>query len=305
MIVVSEQESAHLVDEALALEAARTAFRASTTAPMFPITVAHGDDAENVFSVKPGAAAFGAGLKVGSFWPGNEELGLERHSSTILLLDPRTGRVAAVIEAAQANALRTAAADALAVEQLGRPDAHVLTVFGTGHQALYECIAIARVRTLSDVLVVGRRPEATASLARRLEDAGLPARAAEARDGCESADIIVTVTTAREPLFDAGWVRPGTHLSAMGADTPGKQELPVELYERARLFCDLPEQSRREGEFQHAPLHAPLTTLGAVLTGVAAGRTAPDQVTVFDSSGFGLQDLALAVAILDKLGIRL
>ena len=100
------------------------------------------------------------------------------------------------------------------------------------------------------------------------------------------------------PVIDADWVRPGTHISAMGADGSGKQELDPRLYTAASLYCDLPDQSRAIGEFSHAGPETPITALGSVLAGAAPGRTDDQQITVFDSSGFALQDLAFAEAIL-------
>jgi ornithine cyclodeaminase/alanine dehydrogenase-like protein (mu-crystallin family) len=121
---------------------------------------------------------------------------------------------------------------------------------------------------------------------------GLAVEVAEAEEGCRHADIVITATTAREPLFDANWITAGTHVSAMGADGPSKQELPAALYERSSLFCDLVAQSRTLGEFQHASGTIPLTSLGEVLRGRSPGRVDEAQVTVFDSSGFALQTYA-------------
>lgn len=297
-IVISESESAAMIDEDLALEAAKAAFLATGT--VFPVVVGHTTDERNRITLKSGAAAGLIGVKIGSYWPGNDEAGIPRHGSTVVLLDPGTGRLAAVVEAATANAYRTAAADALAVEALARPDARILAVFGTGHQARYDVRAVAKVRAIEQVLVVGRRPEAARELAGAITaETGLPATPAGARTALAETDIVITATTARQPLFDAQWVRPGTHLSAMGADAQGKQELPTGLYARASLFCDLPDQSLAIGELQHA-VRADPTPLGAVLTGEAPGRRSSEEITVFDSSGFALQDLALASALLAR-----
>ncbi|WP_337994700.1 hypothetical protein [Roseinatronobacter alkalisoli] len=176
----------------------------------------------------------------------------------------------------------------------------VLTLFGTGHQAAYEARSVARIRKLSRLLVVGRDPARTDAFVERLRSAGLPAEAATAEAAVRVADIIVTATTATRPLFKAEWVRPGTHISSMGSDSKGKQELPDDLFPRARLFCDLPEQSVRIGEFQHADPKAPPTAIGAVLSGNAEGRLNEREVTIFDSSGISLQDLYIAKAILDQ-----
>ncbi|MEV6235450.1 ornithine cyclodeaminase family protein [Lentzea sp. NPDC051838] len=294
---LSESESAALVDDELALAAAREAFLATASGSTFPVVIGHSSLPQNRFTLKSGEAGDLVGVKIGSFWPGNTEL--PRHSSTIVLLDPATGRLSAVVEAAAANAYRTAAADALAVETLARADSRTLTVIGTGHQALHEVRAVSRVRPISQVYVVGRSPDAAREFAARVAAVtGLPVEPVDARTGVTAADVLVTATTAREPLFDASWVVPGTHISAMGADGPGKQELPVELYPGARLFCDLPDQSTAIGEFQH--VSAMPIALGSVLAGDAPGRISRDDVTVFDSSGFALQDLTLAAALLRR-----
>ncbi|SDF79096.1 ornithine cyclodeaminase [Lentzea fradiae] len=296
-VFLSESESAALVDDELALAAAREAFLAAATGSIFPVVIGHSSTPGTRFSLKSGAAGDLVGVKVGSFWPGNVDL--PRHGSTIVLLDPATGRLAAVVEAAAANGYRTAAADALAVGTLARADSRTLTVVGTGHQAVHEVRAVSRVRPIERVLVVGRRAEAARSFAAEVTAVtGLAAEPVDVQAGVSAADVLVTATTSREPLFDASWVKPGTHVSAMGADGPGKQELPVELYERASLFCDLPQQSSSIGEFQHTSV-VPVA-LGAVLAGEAAGRASDDDVTVFDSSGFALQDLTLAAALLRR-----
>jgi ornithine cyclodeaminase len=228
----------------------------------------------------------------------------------ILLFDQAVGRIDTVIEAGRVNAYRTAAADAVAASVLARPDSKVLALFGAGNQAAFECAALARVLPIRTVLVVARDAGKVAGFAERLAGqgaSGLDVRAASPQEACEAADVIVTATPARAPLFEAAWVRPGTHVAAMGADAKGKQELPPALLERARLFCDLPEQSRTIGEFQHASAQAQagLRAIGDVLRRGEGGRTDPAEITVFDSSGIALQDLTIARAILAKADARL
>ncbi|MEV7073978.1 ornithine cyclodeaminase family protein [Streptomyces sp. NPDC093990] len=308
LLHIPEERTAALADEDLALEAARAAFAATVDGPVFPSLAVHGSDPRNRFSLKPSASATHAGVKIGTYWPGNGERGLPRHHSVLLLFDQSVGRLAAVLEAGTANAYRTAAADALAVDLLARPDATTLAVFGTGHQAAYEVRAVSRVRPVTEVLVVGRTAGRAEGTAAALAARGHRARAAGAEEACALADVVVTATATRDdtpPLFDASWIRPGTHLSCMGADAPGKREIPPELFTRARVFCDLPEQARRLGESRHAPADTVLTPLGQVLTGRAEGRTAAGDITVFDSSGIGVQDLYLGLALLEKMDISL
>ncbi|WP_084144789.1 ornithine cyclodeaminase family protein [Amycolatopsis jejuensis] len=297
---VPEHETAAVITHELALDAARKAFTATVDSAALGSLVAHGSDPQNRFTVKPAASAEDAGVKIGTYWPGNDEHGLPRHHSTLLIFDQHVGRIGAVLEVGAANAYRTAAADALAVDLLARPDARTVAVFGTGHQAGYDVRAVVRVRPIEQVLVVGRDPDRAGKFADSLAGEGIPARTATAGEGA-AADIVITATTAGSALFDAGRVRPGAHISAMGADGPGKRELPAELLTRARLFCDLTAQSRQFGELQHAPDDVPLTQLGDVLTGRAPGRRSPEDITVFDSSGIGLQDLYLGLALLDRL----
>lgn len=304
MRFMSEEQSAALITTDIAYTAVREALiaAASGQATVFPAVIAHGGDPANVFTIKSGSSPEFAGLKVGSYWPGNEDI--PRHSTTVLLIDQCTGHLDAAVQASTANAYRTAAADAVAADALALPDASTLTVFGTGHQALYECIALSKVRSLDAIHVVARCRERGERFRAELAERGLASRLTSAREACRAADIIVTATTATTPLFEAGWVTPGTHVASMGSDSRGKQELPPELLRTAHLFCDLPSQSVLIGEFQHvADLVADgalgLTAIGDVLTGNAAGRRSREDITVFDSSGIALQDLALAKALLD------
>ena len=306
MKFISEQVSAELISHELAFKAVRAAFiEAAQTAITFPVVNAHGSAPQNRFSIKSAANSSVAGLKVGSYWPDNASQNLPCHSSTILLIDQQSGQLGAVIEASKVNAYRTAAADAVAADLLARKDAKILTIFGTGHQAGYECRAIAKIRDLQMIYVVGRNPERAAAFVQALIADGINASISGAQKGCEAADIIVTATTATAALFDAQWVQAGTHVASMGSDSAGKQELPVELLESAELFCDLSSQSTRIGEFQHIKHlveqgSKQLTMLGEVLLGEAAGRTTNGQITVFDSSGISLQDLSIGGYLLAK-----
>lgn len=305
MIYVSEEESAAMVTHELAFEAARRALvaAASDQSGVFPAVLGHSKDSTNRFSIKSGWSAELTGVKVGSFWSGNPAIGLPRHNSTIVLLDQRTGRLRAVIEAGKVNAYRTAAADAVAADLLARKDARTLAVFGAGNQAGYEIAALARIRPIEEVLVVSRPSARLEAFVEQVSQSGLNARAASAEAAVRAADIVVTATPSREPLFEASWVRPGTHVVSMGSDGPGKHELPTELYPRASLFCDLRSQSVEIGDFQHArrAIEAgtlKLTQIGDVIEGRAPGRRSEEEITVFDSSGISLQDLFMADALI-------
>jgi ornithine cyclodeaminase len=305
MIYISEEESAALVTHELAYEAVRRALvaAASEQSLVFPAVLGRAREATNTFSIKSGSSNDLTGVKIGSFWSGNPARGLPRHNSTIVLLDQETGRLGAVIEAGKVNAYRTSAADAVAADLLARNDAKVLAIFGAGNQAGFEVAALARIRPVETVLVVAGPSPRRDAFVEWIRAQGLAARAASAEDAVCQADIVVTATPSRKPLFQADWVRGGTHVVSMGSDSPGKQELPTELLSKASLFCDLPSQSVQIGDFQHArdrieagTLH--VTPIGEVIAGRVRGRRSDQQITVFDSSGISLQDLYMAEALI-------
>jgi len=310
MRFIPEEESAALVTHELAFAAAREALIAAVApgTTLFPAVLGHGTDEANRFSIKSGTTAEYAGLKVGSFWHRNPERGLPRHNSVILLFDQEVGRIDTVIEAGHVNAYRTAAADAVAASVLARPDSETLALFGAGNQGLFECAALARILPIRRVRVVARDAGKVAAFAERLRgqvEREIAVEAASAEEACRAADVIVTATPARAPLFEAEWVRPGTHCAAMGADAKGKQEMPPALLEGASLYCDLPSQSLVMGEFQHVAEsiragRTRLRAIGDVLASGEGGRASPDAITVFDSSGIALQDLTMARALLAK-----
>ena len=193
------------------------------------------------------------------------------------------------------NAHRIAAADAVAATVLARPESSTLTVFGAGHRALFECLALSRVLPIKDVLIVARDAAKTQRLGIKLKDHGLHAAvASSAWEACMQADIVATATPAKAPLFEATWIRPGTHIACIGADLKNKQEIPPLLYPLAHLFCDLPAQSCSIEEFQHVAPSVEVIAIGDVLAGVHSGRESKDDITIFDSSGIALQDLSVA-----------
>ncbi|MGY8871472.1 MAG: ornithine cyclodeaminase family protein [Pseudomonadales bacterium] len=303
MKYISESNSSSLISHELAFNAVKDAFIAVVQEGRnFPVVIAEGAERGSSFSIKSANTNNLCGWKVGSYWASNAQKGIPCHASSIFLLDPETGRLAALIEASRVNAYRTAAADAVAVSTLAKKNASRLAIFGTGHQAAYECRAIAKVRSLSIVHVVGRDSAKSKAFADELNKEGLNAVSSDAKSACKDADIIVTATTSEAPLFDASWVSPGTHISAMGADSKGKQELPLELLNQARLFCDLATQSVDIGEFQSYPnkKHYVIPMIGDVLLGRRVGRISEQDITIFDSSGLSLQDLFIGHSLLIK-----
>jgi ornithine cyclodeaminase len=307
MLFVPEDISQELVTRSMALTAVRIAFIAAAdgNAVSFPTLQGTGRDSQHRFSVKAARvnAANLTGMKVGAYWPSSDNVGLSRGSSMVLFLDDASGRVEAMVQTSSANAYRTSAADALAADLLARRGANTLAVFGAGFQAFHEVMAICEVRPITQVYVVNRTAARGDALVARFRASGIDACRSPAREACENSDIVVTITGSRQPLFDDSWVRKGTHLSCMGADDRGKQELPVELLRRSRLFADLVSQSTAVGEFQHVAAEISsgsvhLDALGDVAIGRIPGRRSDEDITIFDSSGIALQDIFLAEMIL-------
>jgi ornithine cyclodeaminase len=223
-----------------------------------------------------------------------------------MLIDDFTGRPVAVVEANYLNGLRTSAANALAVRHLAREDASTLGIIGIGHQAVFEALAVAHVRPLKRIVAVGNSAERRREFEQTMrEKLNVGVEFANAETASREADILVTVTPSREPIVRAAWVKPGTHISAMGADNIGKQELDVELVKRATCWVDHPEQAVRIGEMQHAAKAGIVSleqlrerTLGLLLKSSKKIARSSDEITLFDSSGIAVQDLAAAQAAL-------
>lgn len=306
--VVSHELAVRYGTRALALAAVRKAFAelAAGESVLFPVAMGQGPDAGSAVNIKAGRAANGVtGLKAGTYWPHNRSMGLPNHSATTLLLDPATGRLCAIVNVAAINPIRTAAADALAVDHLARKDADTLAIVGTGAQAASEVRAIHDVRPLRALRLWNRTPQRARDFADALGELEIPSIeiCETADDAVCAADIVVTATTSREPLFRHESLRPGTHISAMGTDRPGKQELPLATLARASLFADHPVQSVQIGEFQHlAALGegvARVRAIGDVVLGREPGRSNDTEITCFDSSGVAAQDIAVAAALVD------
>jgi alanine dehydrogenase len=239
-------------------------------------------------------------LKWISSFPGNPSRGLPTVMGTVLLSDASCGKLLAILDAASLTALRTGAAAVLAAEVLGREDAATVSVIGAGVNGK----AVART-----FLARGRR-----AVIFDLD----PARAAAAADelGADvagtledalAADVVATVTPGKQVLLREGSLRPGQHVSLMGADGPDKSEIAAAELARVSAFCDDYGQASHAGDLAHAVeagllAREDVTELGAVLTGEAPGRRSASEITAFDSTGLAIQDLAIALAAYERAG---
>jgi alanine dehydrogenase len=250
------------------------------------------------FRAMPALGAGHALLKWVTSYPGNPARGLPTVTGLVLLSDASDGRLVAVLDAGAVTALRTGAAAVLAAETLGRPGTAAVVGTGVnGRAAARTFVARGQDVVLWDV-DLARAEEAAAELG---------AEVAASREAALAADRVVTVTPGNEVLYAEGSLRPGQHVSLMGADGPGKAEVAVSELARARLFVDDWEQASHGGETA-AAVEAGLIgrddviELGAVLAGEAPGRRDDSDVTLFDSTGLAVQDLAISLAAMERAG---
>jgi ornithine cyclodeaminase/alanine dehydrogenase-like protein (mu-crystallin family) len=250
------------------------------------------------FRAMPVLGAGHAALKWVTSFPGNPEHGLPTVTGVVLLSDASNGMLRALFDAGAVTALRTGAAAVLAAETLGPADAGAAAIVGAGvngRAAARTFLARGRAVALWDVDEGRARGAAL----------GLGASVAASREEALAADLVVTMTPGHEVLLPPGSLHAGQHVSLMGADGPGKAEIAVEELVRTHVFCDDWEQASHNGELVHAVEagvleRAQVTELGAVLAGDAAGRESDREITVFDSTGLAIQDLAIALAAMEK-----
>jgi alanine dehydrogenase len=246
------------------------------------------------FRAMPALGGGYALLKWVTSFPGNPAQGLPTVTGLVIVSDASNGMPQAVLDAAAVTALRTGAAAVLAAETLGRNGSAAVVGAGVNGRAAARTF-VARGR---DVGLYDVDAERARGVADELRTQVL------SRDEALAADVVVTVTPGREIMFAEGSLRPGQHASLMGADGPGKAEIAVEEMVRARMFCDDWEQASHNGDLSHAVEAGALgrdevTQLGDVLAGIADGRRSDDEITVFDSTGLAIQDLAIAIAALE------
>jgi ornithine cyclodeaminase/alanine dehydrogenase-like protein (mu-crystallin family) len=295
--------TARHVEEAVsperALEAVREAFLAyhrgewSMPSKVYVPAYPAGD-----FRAMPALGAGHAALKWVTSFPGNPERGLPTVMGLVLLSDASNGALLAALDAGAVTALRTGAAAVLAAETLGRADAETAAVIGAGvngRAAAKTFLARGRDVVLWD-LDEGRARGAAL---------GLGAAVAGSREEALAADLVVTMTPGHEVLLPSGSLRAGQHVSLMGADGPGKAEIAVEELVRTHVFCDDWEQASHNGELVHAVEAGALereqvTELGAVLADEVEGRSSDEEITTFDSTGLAIQDLAIALAAMER-----
>lgn len=301
MLIVPEALIAELVSPEDSFAAVEATFAAMSNgdAGNFPVVrEALGEGRQYGFKSGLDRAAGLLGVKAGGYFPGNAAKGMINHQSSVFLFDPETGRPQAMVGGNLLTALRTAAASAISIDRLARADARTLGIVGAGHQAGFQLRAAARVRRFDRVIAWNLHPEMLPTLGAVAAELGLAFESVPLARMVE-ADVIITITSSPAASLMAAHVAPGTHLACMGTDTKGKQEVEPALVAAATVFTDEVAQSVTIGEAQHAVAAgllegAAITPIGDVLTGRHPGRQSTDEITLFDGTGVGLQDLAVA-----------
>jgi len=233
------------------------------------------------------------GLKTVSVFHDNHKLGLPSHLATIQLFDTETGAPVAIMDGAVITGVRTAAAAVLSVRELSRKDAKIATVIGGGVQGREHVRLLALMPSIAEIRVLSRTP---ASAARAAADIAKARIVTDAADAVRSADVVCLTTSSSVPVIEAGWIKPGTHVTSVGFAPPGG-ELPRELVERGTVYVE------SRSAFSPAPVGCAELQgldpskgieLGELLSGKKPGRTSPDQITVYKSMGNAMEDMVVA-----------
>jgi ornithine cyclodeaminase len=244
----------------------------------------------------------GFAVKISPGFFDNPGRGLPSTSGLMVVLDAQTGRVRAVLlDNGYLTDIRTAAAGGVAARHLARPDATRAAIFGAGLQARLQLQALRLVRPLTHAVIWARDPAKAQALAAELTQPGFTVTATgDPAEAAAEADIIVTTTPATQPILQAAWLRPGQHITAMGSDQPGKGELHPDCLARADLYvADRLSQTRLMGELRAALAAGTIPDtdhpeLGQIIARQHPGRQSPDQITIADLTGTGVQDTAIA-----------
>lgn len=311
-LILTGSQVMQVLDMDLALSSAQEAFRAYgegrvNMPPKAYLTLAQGD-----FRAMYGEIFLPrdhiCGLKWVNVHPGNPARGLLTVMAKILLNDPDTGLEFADLDGTHITDYRTGAAGGVAARYLARSDATRLGLIGAGAQARTQVAAILKVRSIQEIVVFDRHREHAQAFAAEVAAAfGVKVRATSAAaEAVTGQDIVVTTTPSRTPVVAREWVSPGTHINAIGADAAGKQELAPAILTAAKVVVDDWAQASHSGEINVPLAQGELTpeqvygSLGDIVAGKKPGRVTPEEITVFDSTGLIIQDLALGLAVYQR-----
>jgi len=322
LLVLNSREVQNLLTVDECIEAVAGAFGAYGERRTVPPAVLSMHAESGGFHIKAGMLTLGRSYfaaKVNGNFPENTaRFGLPTIQGVLVLCDAGNGTPLAIMDSSEITALRTAAATAVAAKFLARRESRTVTICGCGKQGRAQLRALSRVCPVKTVFAYDKDTEQAMRFAQDMaSDAGVSVQTVrDLATAIRQSDICVTCTTSREPLLHSGEVSPGTFIAAVGADNPLKQEIHPSLMARSKIVCDVLEQCAEIGDLHHA-LEAGVVTradvhseLGDIVAGKKAGRESEEEITIFDSTGMALQDVAAAAVLYEKAekqgaGVRL
>lgn len=301
--VIAGREVEELLDPAGCVAAMEEAFlalaRGEVFLPLRPVVRPPGEE-RSLLALMPvyrGGERPAYAVKALCIVPDNAERGLDPHQGTVTLLDGITGRPLVILDAARLTAVRTAACSALATRVLARPGARVLTVIGAGHQARAHLRLLPAVHRYEEVRLAARSPDRARALAADTGARPFPS----VEEAVRGADVVVTATSARQPVLRREWLSPGAHVNAVGACFPDARELDAATVAASAFFVDRRQSAEHEaGDYLLALAEEAIgadhirAELGEVLAGQRPGRTSAEEITVFESLGLAVEDLYAA-----------
>ena len=306
-LVLTQAEIPSLLPMSSMISAMEGAFRAladgDAVLPLRSVQPLTGD--RGWFAVMPAQLSGDFGLKAIAVVPANEGSSHDSHPGAVLLFDPSSGRLIAIMDASAITALRTAAVSGLATRLLSRPGACELALLGAGTQARTHLLAMSAVRTLKDVRVWSRRASTVEAFVRWADGRWPLTRVESARQAVAGADIVCTVTSSPTPVMEGAWLARGAHVNAVGASLRTTRELDTTAVHRATVFVDRAESALAEsGDLLTARdgnmWDGTMTELAQVVTGAAPGRRSDEEITLFKSLGLAIEDLAAARALYER-----
>lgn len=309
VLFLSEADVERAISMPEAIDALAEAFleysAGRATVPPRSVVATPGGPFRLMSAVLPSTGLFGVKTLTGT--PGKRQAGDTYF--VVLLFSGIDGALRAVVSANYLTGLRTGAASGLAARHLARTDARVLGLIGAGFQGWFQVVAMSAVRPLTEVRVFDADPERARQFGDRIErELGIPVSIAnEARAAVSGCDLVVTATSATDPVVQGDWLEPGTHVSGVGTNSPGKRELDTTAFSRSTVVVDYLEQACEEagdlrqalaaGAFGEGGVYA---DLAALVAGSKPGRTSAEEITLFKSVGMAIQDIATAALVYER-----
>lgn len=316
MLALTRNQVRALVSMPDAIELMKQAFAelsaGRTVSPLRTVIPLPDREADALFMPAYVPAMDALGLKSVNVFRNNPAAGLPAIHALVMLVDTTTGQPMAIMDGAYLTALRTGAVSGAAADLLARPDSHVLTVIGAGAQGVTQIAAVCAVRPIERVIAVDVNDAALerlkAGIAQDWPDlAGMVETSNDASSAVRISDIVCTATTSRTPVFSDADLKPGTHVSGVGAYTPQMQEVPAETVARATVVVDAIDAALEEGGDLIIPLHQGLVDrahfareLGMLVNGDVTGRTSDEEITFFKSVGNAVQDMVVGKRAVER-----